>query len=711
MKRVVLTGATGFVGRQIHRALTAAGHDVVAVIRPGSEDRLGRHGTAAKTVVSRDLFAESANWWAENLASADAVIHAAWYVEPGKYLDSPRNLDCLAGTLALAQGAVEAGVGHFIGIGTCMEYRLPSTALDISAPLEPSTLYAASKLSVYQMLGQYFASTGCGFSWCRLFYLFGENEYPSRLVPYIRDQLSRGEVARLSAGTQLRDFLDVRQAGEMIAGVIETGQLGAINICSGQAVSIRQLAESIADEYGRRDLLQFGTADIHPSDPVAVVGVCNAMPPATSPGTSGSGAKATGKPGSLGSVSGRQEPTVLHIMPHLGGGVGKAHAALCAADKDATDRHYVLLEAPRDTRYADIVRASGAAITIAPDAATLDAMMREADIVQFEWWNHPLLCRFLAWTTLPPMRSVVWSHVSGLQAPLIPPGLIGAVDRFLFTSTCSYVSRSLSGVLAENADRIGVVNSGFGFDTKSRATSPTRRPGHISYLGTVDFSKMSPALLEVIDRLETEVVVELFGSVADTSPVHDAIRGMRHPDRVRLRGHTDDPATVMAATGIFLYLLQPDHFGTAENALVEAMSLGCVPLVFANACELAIVTDAETGFVARDAVEAAARLDWMLANPEAVAEIGRRAGRDVARNRNPALSLAQFKTIWREVANMPKQTPDFAAALGATPADWYRKLQGLDKNDDLSGTGATSAASKGSLSHFLACFPDLDATG
>ncbi|PWW00315.1 dTDP-6-deoxy-L-talose 4-dehydrogenase (NAD+) [Hoeflea marina] len=283
MKRVALTGATGFVGRSIHRALAAAGHEVVPVIRTGSGDRLA--ASAMPAILTDDLFAGDSGWWMDRLAGIDAIIHAAWYVEPGKYLDSDRNLDCVSGTLALARGARRAGVGHFIGIGTCMEYRLPSPALAIDSPLGPSTLYGASKLALFEMLGRYFGESETVFSWCRLFYLHGEGEHPARLVPYIRQQLARGETARLSAGTQLRDFLDVGAAGAMIARVIETGQPGAINVCSGQAVTIRQLAERIADESGRRDLLDFGTAAIHPADPASVVGICNATRPNGMPET------------------------------------------------------------------------------------------------------------------------------------------------------------------------------------------------------------------------------------------------------------------------------------------------------------------------------------------------------------------------------------------------------------------------------------------
>lgn len=277
-RTILLTGATGFVGRQIHRKLLENGHIVVATVRPGSAEKLIDQGASTRLLPVDDVFAQPAQWWCEQCQNIDVVIHSAWYVEAGKYLDSPINFHCVAGTLALAQGAADAGVKHVIGLGTCMEYRLPSDHLTVDSVLEPKTLYAAAKLSTYHLLEQFFAKRETGFSWCRVFYLFGECEHPARLVPYVRARLSNGEIAKLSKGTQLRDFLDVRLAGTMIANVVETQQMGPINICSGKPVTIRHFVETIADEYNRRDLLEFGTAEIHPGDPMAVVGVCNATP-------------------------------------------------------------------------------------------------------------------------------------------------------------------------------------------------------------------------------------------------------------------------------------------------------------------------------------------------------------------------------------------------------------------------------------------------
>jgi len=275
LSTVLVTGASGFVGTQIVNQLARNGHDLRLVSRPPAAGRLASRFANAKILECEDLFAQSADDWAESCKGVDAIIHAAWYVNPADYLDSEKNAACVSGTFRMAQGAARAGVRHFVGIGTCMEYALPSERLDINAPTGPSTVYGGCKLATFDILDNFLKSMQVDFSWCRLFYLFGEGENEKRLYPYLKRCLEAGETARLGSGTQLRDYMDVADAGARIADVIDTGQVGAINICSGLPVSIRQFAESIADTYGRRDLLEFGTHQPHPRDPSAVVGVPN----------------------------------------------------------------------------------------------------------------------------------------------------------------------------------------------------------------------------------------------------------------------------------------------------------------------------------------------------------------------------------------------------------------------------------------------------
>jgi dTDP-6-deoxy-L-talose 4-dehydrogenase (NAD+) len=270
---VLVTGATGFVGRQVLRALGERCVRVRLVVRDGKQGQLVTQEGIETVVTTPDMFAQSADWWANVCHGVDTVIHVAWYAEPGEYLQSRNNLDCLIGTLQMAKGAAQSGVRRFIGIGTCFEYDLSGGMLSVDTPLLPLTPYAGAKAAAFVALGQWLPPQGVAFAWCRLFYLYGEGEDSRRLVPYLRTKLAAGEPAKLTSGKQIRDFLDVREAGQLIAETVLGHQQGPVNICSGVPVTVRQLAQQIADEYGRRDLLEFGARPDNLVDPPCVVGV------------------------------------------------------------------------------------------------------------------------------------------------------------------------------------------------------------------------------------------------------------------------------------------------------------------------------------------------------------------------------------------------------------------------------------------------------
>jgi dTDP-6-deoxy-L-talose 4-dehydrogenase (NAD+) len=268
---ILLTGATGFVGRLVHRALCARGAKVRVVIRTGSESRLA---FATESVVATpDVFAEKAAWWTAACRGVDVVVHAAWYAEPGVYLQSPKNEACLAGTLELARGASAAKVRRFVGVGTCFEYDISDRPLTTQSPLRPLTPYAVAKVQAFRALSELLPSRGVAFAWCRLFYLYGEGEDARRLVPTLRRRLAAGEPVDMTSGEQVRDFIDVAEAGAMIADAALGDVAGPVNICSGVPITIRALAERIADEYGRRDLLRFGARPDNAFDPPHIVGV------------------------------------------------------------------------------------------------------------------------------------------------------------------------------------------------------------------------------------------------------------------------------------------------------------------------------------------------------------------------------------------------------------------------------------------------------
>jgi len=269
----LLTGATGFVGRQILDGLIGKGSKVRLVVRNEMHLELSKKRGVESVIFSPDLFAEDASWWANVCQGVETFIHAAWYTEPGEYLQSAKNIDCLIGTLQIAKGVAIAKVRRFVGVGTCIEYDLSGGWLSVETPLKPMSPYSGAKASAYLALSQYLPNQGVEFVWCRLFYLYGDGEHERRLVPYLRATLAAGVSAKLTNGAQIRDFLDVSQAGSMIVNAALSGEVGPVNICSGVPISIRQLAEQIADEYGRRDLLDFGAREDNLIDPPCVVGV------------------------------------------------------------------------------------------------------------------------------------------------------------------------------------------------------------------------------------------------------------------------------------------------------------------------------------------------------------------------------------------------------------------------------------------------------
>jgi dTDP-6-deoxy-L-talose 4-dehydrogenase (NAD+) len=270
---VAVTGATGFVGRQVVRALAASGAAVVPVVRTPRAAAVAAWPGVARVVATDDLFAEPSTRWHDALAGVDTLVHAAWYAEPGRYLLATENLGCLAGSVRLMEGAMAAGVARVVGVGTCLEYAPSPVPLPVDAPLDPVTPYAAAKAATWLALSRLLPQQGVAFAWCRLFHLYGEGEDPRRLVPYLRARLAAGEVATLSAGTQQRDFLDVAEAGARVAQVALGAGTGAFNICSGVPVTVRALAERIAAQAGRPDLLSFGNRPLDPGEPPVLVGV------------------------------------------------------------------------------------------------------------------------------------------------------------------------------------------------------------------------------------------------------------------------------------------------------------------------------------------------------------------------------------------------------------------------------------------------------
>lgn len=265
--KVLLTGAAGFIGSHTARSLIKAGHQVVALIRPGGNTRRISDILYHLNVVETDLSDASKMKRIVSQVHPEACLHIAWVTEPGIYLSSRENINCLSASLALASELADAGCSRFVGVGSCFEYDLSRGFLSESSPLQPGSLYAACKLGCAFALEQIGAQSGMTTTWARLFYLYGPGEDHRRLVPSVANGLIRGEHVSVSSGEAIRDFLHAGDAADALCAVLESELTGPVNIGSGRPVSVREVVEVIGKILGRPELIGWGERPNNATDP------------------------------------------------------------------------------------------------------------------------------------------------------------------------------------------------------------------------------------------------------------------------------------------------------------------------------------------------------------------------------------------------------------------------------------------------------------
>ncbi len=264
--RVLVTGASGFIGRWAVAGLVQRNIEVVALSRSPAAAP-GAHAIAV------DLLDTGATRRVLTDVRPDTILHAAWSVEPGRFWGAGENLDWLAATVQLARAAADAGVTRIIGVGTCFEYAWPDNGIcdEKTTPVGPTTLYAVAKDSARRALAGWGAETKLSFAWARLFFLYGPFEHPSRLVPSIAINLARGLRAPLSSGGIVRDFMDVRDAGNALAALTVSRVENEVNIGSGHSATLEQVANCLGRAAARPDLIACGALPDRPHEPPRIV--------------------------------------------------------------------------------------------------------------------------------------------------------------------------------------------------------------------------------------------------------------------------------------------------------------------------------------------------------------------------------------------------------------------------------------------------------
>ena len=221
-KRVVVTGAAGFIGRHVLCPLVRHGFDVHAVDMFRDSEQ-----TETATWHYVDLFQSAEVECLLQDLRPTHLLHFSWFVKHGDFWTSDENLRWVRTSLDLYQAFHRAGGRRIVTSGTCAEYDWREDYFsEVSTPLRPTTLYGACKHALQIMVSSYADQIGLSSAWGRIFFLYGPHESPHRLVAGVIQKLLRGESALCSHGRQIRDFLHVQDVADAFVALLNSDVRG-----------------------------------------------------------------------------------------------------------------------------------------------------------------------------------------------------------------------------------------------------------------------------------------------------------------------------------------------------------------------------------------------------------------------------------------------------------------------------------------------------
>ncbi len=266
---VAVTGASGFVGRHLMRALAASDIELTAAAR--STERLAEFAHRA-TLVALDVGDAGTDPFGA-LGRPDVLVHLAWGGLPN--FQSLRHFEVeLPRHYAYLQRVIEGGLGSLLATGTCLEYGMQNGPLSEEVVCSPANPYALAKHMLHSQLTLLKGERPFKFTWARLFYTYGEGQSATSVWPQFQAALARGDASfDMSGGDQLRDFLPIEQLATELARLALAGRdVGAVNICSGRPRAVRSIVEGWVAASGKNIRLNLGRYPYPDYEPMAFWG-------------------------------------------------------------------------------------------------------------------------------------------------------------------------------------------------------------------------------------------------------------------------------------------------------------------------------------------------------------------------------------------------------------------------------------------------------
>jgi nucleoside-diphosphate-sugar epimerase len=270
MTKVAVTGATGFIGRHLINELKLHDVEIIALALPGSSDlQTIENGKWIFLDINKppiDIF--------DVIGRPDILIHLAWQGLPN-YKSLHHFETELPIQYSFLQKLIYQGLKTLLVTGTCFEYGMQSGPLSEDTDARPNNPYGFAKDSLRRQLEYLQKSQSFDLIWARLFYLFGDGQSESSLLPQLKKAVLLGKSEfNMSGGEQLRDYLPVTEvAHQLVTLALKQKNIGTINICSGKPISVRSLVEGWILENKWKIKLNLGYYPYPDYEPMAFWGI------------------------------------------------------------------------------------------------------------------------------------------------------------------------------------------------------------------------------------------------------------------------------------------------------------------------------------------------------------------------------------------------------------------------------------------------------
>ncbi len=259
MKKILITGATGFIGNYVIEELLK--HNVEIIATSSNEEKAKQFSWFNKVkYVSFDLakFDPSVNYF-DVFYQPDILIHLAWEGLPN-YKSSFHTEINLPKHKAFLENLISNGLKNVTVTGTCLEYGMQEGCLSEDMESHPSNSYAIAKNVLRKSIGQLQQQFSFSFKWIRLFYMYGKGQNPNALLSQLDKALQNGDaIFNMSGGEQTRDYLPVEKVAEYIERIsLQKNIEGLINCCSGVPVTLKKFVEDHLKITGKSIKLNLG---------------------------------------------------------------------------------------------------------------------------------------------------------------------------------------------------------------------------------------------------------------------------------------------------------------------------------------------------------------------------------------------------------------------------------------------------------------------